>query len=166
MPQTVLIVEDEPLALASISFFLRDHGYRIVQATDGSEALKLLESKLKIDMVLSDIALPGIDGYQVLQRVRYRLPGTPVILMSGNFTLGCPPVRHGGADAYVSKPLDLEELLREIDVALGKRSVDEYTPLTDVKGSTVFRPSFQPPQTNQLAPWLESSVGIGSPGFG
>jgi CheY-like chemotaxis protein len=86
VPQTVLIVEDEPLALASISSFLRDHGYRIVQATDGSEALKLLESKLKIDMVLSDIALPGIDGYQVLQRVRYRLPGTPVILMSGNFT--------------------------------------------------------------------------------
>ena len=122
MQQTILVVEDNAVTLASLSFFLRERGYFVVQATDGAQALKLLQGGLKFDAVLSDISLPGIDGYHILQHVRSSSPNTPVILMSGNFTLGCPSIPEGGADAYVLKPLNLENLLQKISTALAERA--------------------------------------------
>ncbi|HMR67817.1 MAG TPA: response regulator, partial [Anaerolineae bacterium] len=66
--KTILIVDDEPVTLTVLECLLQQHGYQILLAHDGSEALDLLRRR-PIDLILADVAMPGLNGYQLCEQV-------------------------------------------------------------------------------------------------
>jgi DNA-binding response OmpR family regulator len=111
----ILLVDDDPDTLEFLRILLQQQGYDILTTRDGSEALSLLETQ-PVNLILSDIAMPGLNGYQLCQRVKNasdpRLVLTPVILMSGR-TLDSD-IRYAkslGADDYLTKPFNLDDVL-------------------------------------------------------
>ena|ERR1043166_731559 len=113
MAERILVVEDDHIALKNLDRFLTDKGYEVESASHGGEALELLD-KERFDLVLTDLMMPVVDGNQFLGRLRSKSIETPVILMSGNFTLASPPIFYKQANGYVLKPIDLEKLLQRI----------------------------------------------------
>ena len=116
--KTILIVDDEPVTLTVLECLLQQHGYQILLAHDGSEALDLLRRR-PIDLILADVAMPGLNGYQLCEQVKNSddpaLALTPVILLSARALAS--DIRYGkslGADDYLTKPLDLVSLLAVI----------------------------------------------------
>jgi DNA-binding response OmpR family regulator len=100
----VLIVEDEFLIRLTLAEVLADEGYTVIEAETGDEAVKLLEAGPPIDVLLTDIQLPGqLDGKALVRHVRTTQPDLPVIFMTGR-----PDTMEGrGPDAkeiYVAKP--------------------------------------------------------------
>jgi len=76
------VVEDEVLIRLNIAQYLRDCGYRVIEAMNADEALAVLQSKLKVDLVLSDVQMPGsMDGFGLAQWVRSNKQGVEVILV-------------------------------------------------------------------------------------
>jgi two-component system OmpR family response regulator len=109
----LLVVEDEADLLASLARALREEGYAVDTAADGEEGLYKAES-WDYDAVVLDVMLPGLDGWQVLDRLR-RTRKTPVLLLTAR---DAPRDRvrglDTGADDYLVKPFDLDELLARL----------------------------------------------------
>ena len=81
---TILVVDDEDIVRALVTRALREGGYRIVQAQHGAAALALLESRCEsIDLVISDLVMPGIGGREVARWVLAHCPALPVLFISG-----------------------------------------------------------------------------------
>ena len=81
---TVLVVEDEVLVRMVVSDYLRDCAFHVVEAGSGDEAIQILEAGIEVDIVFSDVHMPGeIDGFALSQWVRRERPGVKVILTSG-----------------------------------------------------------------------------------
>jgi DNA-binding response OmpR family regulator len=118
---TVLVVDDEPAMVGALGALLGQAGYRIVAAYDGEEALRRF-SEGPIDVVLLDLAMPGVDGAEVCRRLRAR-SDVPIIVVSGERD-GAAPVEllDLGADDYVRKPFRGEELLARIRASLRRGS--------------------------------------------
>jgi PAS domain S-box-containing protein len=116
----ILLVDDEERILRVYEGMLRPCNYGLLKAADGETALRMLREK-EVDMVLLDIKMPGISGLEVLKRIRddERLKTLPVILVS---TLAeredTIAGLKAGADDYVSKPCDVEELLTRVNTQL------------------------------------------------
>jgi CheY-like chemotaxis protein len=84
-PQTVLVVEDEILVRMVIGDYLRECGYRVIEAGNAAEALTVLQSSETVDIVFSDVQMPGdMDGFGLARWVRQNRPGLKVLLTSGN----------------------------------------------------------------------------------
>ena len=82
-PKTILVVEDEVVVRMDMAEFLRQSGYRVQEATNAAEAVKILDSKLTIDLVVSDIRMPGeMDGRGLAKWVQNSRPDLHVILTS------------------------------------------------------------------------------------
>ena len=81
-PPTILCVDDEPNILSSLRRLFRPHGYRVLTADGGAAGLALLESET-VDLVISDMRMPHMDGAQFLAQVRQRWPGTMRLLLTG-----------------------------------------------------------------------------------
>lgn len=129
MLYTVLIVEDEPDINALLTKILRRSDYKVVQAFSGTEAEKVLERE-NPDLILLDLMLPGMPGEEVLSDLRENY-GTdiPVIVISAKDSLNDKvSLLKNGADDYVTKPFEPEEVLARIEAALrrvGKNRVSE-----------------------------------------
>lgn len=110
MPYSILIVDDEELTLRTISRGLRQEGYEVVTAGTGEEGLALFEAE-KPDVVLLDIVLPGIDGVEVLRRVKQANPATLVVMMSAYHLVDrAVEAMKLGAYDYLIKPFHLADL--------------------------------------------------------
>jgi two-component system OmpR family response regulator len=109
----ILIIEDEADLLSSLVRALREEGYAVDTADDGEEGLYKAESS-DYDAVVLDVMLPGLDGWGVLKRLR-RSKKTPVLMLTAR-DAARDRVRglDGGADDYVVKPFDLDELLARL----------------------------------------------------
>jgi CheY-like chemotaxis protein len=84
-PETVLVVEDEVLVRMVIADYLRECGYRVIEAGSAAEAITVLTSPEPVDIVFSDIQMPGeMDGFGLATWVRQNQPGLKVLLTSGN----------------------------------------------------------------------------------
>ena len=83
MAESILVVDDEPGILNSLSKILEDEGYQIAVAKSGAEALKIIASDPP-DLILLDIWMPELDGLQTLKRAREQLPRVQVVMMSGD----------------------------------------------------------------------------------
>jgi two-component system, OmpR family, response regulator len=109
----LLVVEDEADLLASLARALREEGYAVDTAEDGEEGLYKAES-WAYDAIVLDVMLPGLDGWQVLDRLR-RTKKTPVLMLTAR---DAPQDRvrglDTGADDYLVKPFDLDELLARL----------------------------------------------------
>jgi len=109
----VLVVDDHPVVLDNLSMTLETAGYRVLQAADGPAALAILESQ-PVDLILADIAMPGMNGYQLLQRVRQNAEWLliPFIFLTARALDS--DVRYGkelGVDDYLTKPIAPEDLI-------------------------------------------------------
>jgi CheY-like chemotaxis protein len=84
-PRTILVVEDEVLVRMVIADYLRDCGYKVIEAGNAAEALTVLQSSETVDIVFSDVQMPGeMDGFGLAQWVRQNRPGLRILLTSGN----------------------------------------------------------------------------------
>ena len=107
----MLIVEDDPGVARFLERGLAAHGHRALTADNGQDGVQMAADE-SVDFVLLDIMLPGMNGQEVLRRIRARRPGVPVLMLTARDEVR-DKVRalDGGADDYLSKPFDLEELL-------------------------------------------------------
>jgi len=112
----VLLVEDEPLVRLVIAELLDEAGFRVIEAVNAAEALQVLESGLRVDVVLSDVEMPpGPDGYSLARHVRDGWPRIEVLLTSGRQW-----PREGDLPpgvAFLAKPCRLEVLVQHVDSA-------------------------------------------------
>lgn len=115
---SILIVDDEQSIRDSLSGILQDEGYRTLTAASGDEALlKLAEERVEI--ILLDIWMPGLDGLETLARIRESYPEQLVLMMSGHGTIETAvKATKLGAHDFIEKPLSLEKLLLSIHNAL------------------------------------------------
>lgn len=133
---TVLIIEDE----TSLQFYLKNElvfeGYDILQAFDGQQGLDLLASET-VDAVLLDWMLPKKSGMAILRRVRQNNQTLPVILMTAKSDLDDKVMGlDNGADDYLTKPFEIEELLARLRVAL-RRQLDVEPTLFEIADLTL-----------------------------
>ena len=116
----VLIVDDYPDALVLYCAVLSEDGHRVRTATSGDQALRLVD-ELEPELVLLDVSMPGLDGVEVLRRLRARRGGGPSVLMLTAARREPHAIEAGlkeGADAYLTKPIDSRELLARVRAAL------------------------------------------------
>ena len=139
----ILVVEDEPDLLASLAQALREEGYAVDTAATGDDGLFSAEGT-DYDAIVLDVMLPGLDGWEILKRLR-KTKKTPVLMLTARDQM-CDRVRglDTGADDYVVKPFDLEELFARLR-AIIRRSTHQTTNLIeigDVKIDTAARHVF------------------------
>ena len=116
-PVRVLVADDEPNIRRLIRFRLERAGYEVVTAADGRQALEQAETACP-DLIILDVMMPELDGFQVLASLKSeaRTAAIPVLMLTARS--GDDHVRHGwhtGADFYLAKPFNPEELLQVID---------------------------------------------------
>jgi two-component system nitrogen regulation response regulator NtrX len=118
MAKQILVVDDEERIRQSLNGILKDEGYEVVESKEGTQALKHLEVDPP-DLVLLDIWMPGMDGMEVLERMKGQVPSLPVIMISGhgNIELAVKAVKLGAYD-FIEKPLSLEKVLLSVNNAL------------------------------------------------
>jgi len=111
---TILVAEDEGLARRTLVELLQEEGYHVYEAADGTAALKILD-EVDVDIVLSDVEMPGADGIAVLKKTRETHPQTMVILMTAYASIKTvvDALRLGAQD-YLLKPLLLEDVLNKV----------------------------------------------------
>jgi two-component system nitrogen regulation response regulator NtrX len=118
MSKQILVVDDEERIRQSLNGVLKDEGYEVLEAKDGVQALKQIESDPP-DAVLLDIWMPGMDGMETLERIKAQIPKLPVIMISGhaNIELAVKATKLGAYD-FIEKPLSLEKVLLTVNHAL------------------------------------------------
>jgi DNA-binding response OmpR family regulator len=122
--ERILAVDDEPRYLEIIGFNLETAGYRVDGAASGEEALELLAAG-EPDLIVLDVMLPGIDGFEVCRRVRER-SSCPIIMLTAKGAEE-DKVRglRLGADDYVTKPFSAQELLARVEAVLRRARAPE-----------------------------------------
>jgi DNA-binding response OmpR family regulator len=114
------VVDDEPAMVGALGALLGQAGHRIVAAYDGEEALRRFKSE-EPDLVLLDLAMPGVDGATVCREIR-ALSDTPIVIVSGEQDLGVTvDLLDAGADDYIRKPFSGNELLARTRAVVRRR---------------------------------------------
>src|SRR5262245_42051969 len=112
---TVLVVDDEPGVRFALTEVLSDRGHRVIAAASGAEALELLDG---VDVVVTDLAMPGMDGLELVQQIAARAPALPVILVTAHGSEQVLRIASSrGVCRCVPKPFDIDELARVIEQA-------------------------------------------------
>jgi CheY-like chemotaxis protein len=106
----VLVVDDEPQLRMMLAGFLEQEGFAVFTAASGSQAIPLYHSHPEIDLLISDIHMPGMDGASLAAALQSLNPDLPVLLMSGN----CDPAKIDNAFAFLPKPFSLVDLLAKV----------------------------------------------------
>ena len=114
MPRKILILDDEAEIRAELAEYLVRKGYEVEEAGDGIEGLRKFEAA-PADLVITDIKMPRLDGYEVIRRVRQIDPDLPNIAITGHFSPGdLSTAKDAGATVTMKKPLGLRELAAEL----------------------------------------------------
>ena len=119
----ILIVDDDTIIVDSLSEFLTLEGYTVDQATRFDEALTALGGK-PYDIVITDVNMPGSDGFELLRVMRQRFPETVVIMITGYGTIdsAVEAIKMGAYD-YLTKPIHDDEILLVVERALNQQSL-------------------------------------------
>jgi two-component system sensor histidine kinase/response regulator len=123
--QTILLIDDDANIRSIFGAVLRDHGYRVLEASSGSEGYALATEQLP-DLILTDIAMPGGDGQTLLRNIRENpdLSDKQVVLMTGQLHAVTP--RKGmeqGADDFLAKPVSIEALIKCVEARLNRAHI-------------------------------------------
>jgi len=112
---TILLVDDDPGVRYALSEVLRDRGYHVIAAASGAEALKVLSG---VDVVVTDLTMPGMDGLELCSHIMARAPKLPVILLTAHGSEHMIRLASSrGACGCLSKPFDIDEIARVIEHA-------------------------------------------------
>ena len=119
-PAAILVVDDEDAVNRLVSRYLTHLGYRVLKACSGEEALAIVRSRRpRIDLVLSDVVMPGMDGVALAERLLAGCPGPSVILMTGQLPEEVERMNVNGQIVPVlRKPLNLDDLQNLLQVTL------------------------------------------------
>ncbi len=118
MAQTILLVEDEKKIADTIKSGLSEHGYNVSTAYDGLDAKELIENN-KYDLIILDINLPSMNGYELCTMIREKDKMTPIVLLTAlNLTENKVQGLELGADDYIAKPFEFRELVARIRALL------------------------------------------------
>jgi DNA-binding response OmpR family regulator len=127
----ILIVEDEQKIADTLKLGLSENGYYVEVAYDGQIGLKLFEQH-EFNLIILDINLPGLNGYQLCKIIRSRSPHIPIIMLTALSALQDKIEGYdAGADDYIVKPFEFKELIMKIRVLL-KRTMDQHIPVGNV----------------------------------
>jgi DNA-binding NtrC family response regulator len=109
--RTILVVDDRINTLKVLMLFLADNGYEVLKASNGEEAMEVFRANRKIDVVLADLKMPGMNGLELYRRMNQRSTAPPFIIMTANATVetAIKALKEGVTD-YLIKPLNFEEL--------------------------------------------------------
>jgi len=150
-PRPILIIEDVPNLLDLIQLTLKYKGFEVVTASDGVEGL---DKVFEIDpaLVITDIMMPKMDGYTFLQKLRTsgpRFAGIPVILLTATYVSAEDKdfAMHLGATRFITKPVDLEDLIGNIRGILAQPRADQTQPMAPLE----FYQRYQDRLENKLA---------------
>ena len=124
MPRTVLVVEDEPNIVESLSFLMKKAGFVVRVARDGNTALRTIESEIP-DLVLLDIMMPRRDGYEVCRAIRANPDWQDVRIIMLSAKGREIDRRKGlelGADDYITKPFSTREIVARVQEILGTKA--------------------------------------------
>ena len=116
--ETVLLVEDEPMLRRVAAIVLSDHGYVVLEASNGEEALTLVKENTgaKIDLLLTDVVMPLMGGIPLAERIRSLRPATKVIYMSGYTDEAA--ILEEGESFFLPKPLSPSALTQKVRIVL------------------------------------------------
>jgi len=119
---TLLVVEDNEVTREGLAVVLRREGGTVVLAADGQEALACLRSEPPPDLVLLDMMMPGVDGWAALAETKRNpaLAGVPVLIVTGLGVANAEWAASLGAAGCLGKPVETEELLREVRRCCGR----------------------------------------------
>ena len=130
MPRTILIVDDKTSVTHLLRDYLTEHGFRVVTASDGREALYVARYE-KPDLVLLDVMMPEMDGYEFMRHFR-RERNTPVIMLTAKVEETDKVIGlELGADDYITKPFGMAELVARVRAML-RRAYQEPSTASDV----------------------------------
>lgn len=123
MPKRILVIDDEPMIVESVSYNLKQEGFEVVAAADGEAGLKLAETG-DFDLILLDLMLPGMNGMEVCRALR-KQSEVPIIMLTAkegeiDRVLGLEL----GADDYVTKPFSMRELLARVKTVLKRTAIN------------------------------------------
>jgi two-component system KDP operon response regulator KdpE len=131
-PRCILVVDDEPHLVRAVRMYLELQGYTVFGAQSGEEALEAIRDRLP-DLVILDVMLPGLDGFETLQELR-RVSSVPVIMLTSlaeedhsvrGLTLG--------ADDYLTKPFSQKELVARVQAVLRRAEQPAHVPKTRIE---------------------------------
>lgn len=118
--KTILLVDDEPDLLKVLADTLARTGYAVIPRTDAGSALAVLREGNGIDLVITDLVMPGMGGDELALAVRNIRPDLPVILLTGHGSVeSYIKTRSNGVFEYINKPVQVNELRRVVQVAIG-----------------------------------------------
>jgi DNA-binding response OmpR family regulator len=125
MSKKILVIEDDPSSLRLIKYTLQQEGYQVLIAPNGLEGLRKAKNE-EPDLIILDVLLPGIDGYEICHRLRAesQTAQLPILMVSGKARdIDKATGLKMGADDYITKPWHRPELLTKIAVMLQRNSV-------------------------------------------
>ncbi|KJR97173.1 MAG: hypothetical protein VR65_24785 [Desulfobulbaceae bacterium BRH_c16a] len=128
IPPSVLLVDDDIAILKVFSWRLRTEHFSVTPVSSGSEAINSLQDA-QYDIVITDLTMDGVDGFEVLTTVKTMAPLTPVIIISGRGEAAKDAFRLG-ADDFLVKPFDIEELIFKIRYYLENRNLQHLLTTT------------------------------------
>lgn len=156
--ESILVVEDEEKIARLLEIELEYEGYMVTKAMDGLDALALYRSKTW-DLILLDVMLPGLSGIELLRRIRSHDLHTPVLLLTAKSSVEDKVSGLDlGANDYITKPFQIEELLARVRAALrfkGKEQIEEDTDwltIADLKLNEKTREVVRGEETVELTP--------------
>ena len=119
----ILLVDDEPLMVELMVNLLEEEGHEIITAPDGETALENLDEEERLDLILLDIMMPGLDGFEICRMIKEN-PKTshiPVVIVTAkNEDISRLRAIHSGADGYIAKPFSLDELVWKVNAYLNQ----------------------------------------------
>ena len=135
---TILIIEDEPRVASLLKNGLEENGYQTMVAYDGVMGLRLFRAHT-FDLVISDIILPKMDGFELCKEIRKTNPGIPILMLTA---LGSTDDKldgfDAGADDYMVKPFDFRELLARVRVLLKRRAVAKVDVVKEISYADLY----------------------------
>ena len=130
----ILLVDDNEKIRKLMEIYLKKDGFQVYHGENGEDALNILEHT-KIDLIIADIMMPKMDGYQLVEELRGAGYDLPILMVTAKDTY--PDKKMGfelGADDYMTKPIDMEELVLRVKALLrrSKISIDRYISIGDI----------------------------------
>ena len=138
--QTILLVDDEPDILKTLEDLLGQSGYTIVSKLDAESALSVIREGMQIDLVITDLRMPGMSGSELTTILRKMLPSVPIIMLTGHGSVETYlKSMSSGVFEYVNKPVQVRELRRIVKTALewskAKKIRQDHDSRRNIQGS-------------------------------
>ncbi|MCW6512364.1 response regulator [Hyphomicrobiales bacterium BP6-180914] len=116
---SILLVDDQALVRNVIADLLEDSGYDVIQAGDAAEALDVLMAGKTVDILVSDLSMPGLDGISLIRAAQAQRPGLPAVLLTG-YVGDAPLLTLGGSFSLLRKPVNRNQLVDQVEALLAK----------------------------------------------